>query len=563
MSEKVFDYVVVGSGFGGSVSAMRLTEKGYRVLVLERGKRWRDEDFPRSNWNVRKFLWLPQLRCFGIQEITLLKHVMALHGSGVGGGSLVYAGVLMEPDERMFETPGWRDLGDWKALLRPHYDTARRMLGVAPHPHMTPADNILKEIARARGTEDSFRMANVSVFFGTPGQEGHTVPDPYFGGAGPDRAGCTGCAACMVGCRHNAKNTLPKNYLYFAEKWGAEIRAESEVIDIRPLSGQADGARYEVVYRRSTRLPFQRGTHSVRTRQVVIAAHALGTMRLLFRCRDVTGSLPQLSPRLGTMVRTNNEALNGVTGRTDDIDFATGAAITSIFKLDDKTYVEPVRYPHGSSFMRLLAMPMIEGGGSIPARLAKAAWRILRHPRDFAKGSFTFRWAKRSTILLLMQTVDSTLSIRPGRSLFSLFRRGLVTQLDPGQSITVPVALSHGLAHDYAAKIDGIPQDTVPETLLGIPATAHMLGGCPMGTDASSGVVDARMQVFNYPGLYVIDGSIMPGNPGVNPSLTITALAEYAMSHIPPAESHRQRATPGLMVQPAQPQPAAPEPLGV
>lgn len=531
---RTYDFVVVGSGFGGSVSAMRLTEKGYSVLVLERGKRYRDEDFPRSNWNIRKFLWAPLLRCFGIQEITLLRHIMVLHGSGVGGGSLVYANVLMEPDERLFDAPAWRDLADWKTLLRPHYDMAKHMLGVAPHPYLTPPDRVLQQIAAERGTADTFRPANVGIFFGEPGQEGRSVPDPYFGGRGPSRAGCIGCGGCMVGCRHNAKNTLVKNYLYFAEQWGAEIRAESEVIDIRPLpAGEPDGARYEVIYRRSTAWPLTAARQRVRARNVVVAAHALGTMRLLFHCRDVSRSLPRISQRLGTMVRTNNEALNGATSREADIDLSSGAAITSIFRLNENTYVEPVRYPHGSSFMRLLAMPMIEGGGGVLARLGRLLMKIARHPGDFLYANFTRRWAKGTTILLMMQTDDSTLRFRLGRSLFTAFRRGVVSQPVPGQKITAPVELAHGLAHDYAARINGIPQDTVPETLLGIPSTAHLLGGCPMGRSEADGVINTRCEVFNYPGLYVIDGSIVPGNPGINPSLTIAALAEYAMSHIP------------------------------
>ncbi|MCS7072251.1 MAG: GMC family oxidoreductase N-terminal domain-containing protein, partial [Anaerolinea sp.] len=278
-----WDFVVVGSGFGGSVSAMRLTEKGYSVLVLERGKRFHDRDFPRTNWNIFKYLWLPALRCFGIQQISFFNDIMVLHGSGVGGGSLVYANVLMEPGAELFDAPGWRDLADWKTVLQPHYETARRMLGVTRNPCITPADIVLQEIASERGQGDTFQMADVGIFFGEPGK---TVPDPYFNGAGPERTGCTACGGCMVGCRVGAKNTLVKNYLYFAEKQGAIIQAESEVTDIRPLpDGQPDGARYEVIYRRSTAWPWSRSTRSVRARSVVISAHAIGTMKLLFRCR--------------------------------------------------------------------------------------------------------------------------------------------------------------------------------------------------------------------------------------------------------------------------------------
>ncbi|MFN8373866.1 MAG: GMC family oxidoreductase [Anaerolineae bacterium] len=530
MTAKTIDYVVVGSGFGGSVSAMRLSEKGYSVLVLERGKRFRDEDFPRTNWNLRKYLWLPLARCFGIQQISFMNDIMVLHGSGVGGGSLVYANVLMEPSDALFEAPGWRDLADWKSLLRPHYDTAKRMLGVAPNPFVTPADIALKEIAAAHGRGDTYRQADVAVFFG---EQGKTVSDPYFNGDGPQRTGCNGCGGCMVGCRYGAKNTLVKNYLYFAEKHGAEIRAESEVMDIRPLpEGQSDGARYEVVYRSSTANPLNGYRYFIRARNVVISAHALGTMRLLLQCRDKYRSLPRLS-RLGTDVRTNSEALVGSTSWDQKTDYSTGIAITSIFALDDVTQVEPVRYPAGSSFMRMLAIPMIEGATTPLKRFAKTIGHGIMHPIEFLYAKFFSQWAKRSTILLIMQTKESTMRVRLGRNLFTLFRRSLVSELPKGTSLSPDEPISHGVTHEFAAKTKGIAQDTIPEAFLGIPATAHLIGGCPMGTSDANGVVNSRCEVFNYPGLYVVDGSIVPANPGVNPSLTITALAEYAMSHIP------------------------------
>ncbi len=545
MNEQAVDYVVVGSGFGGSVSALRLAEKGYRVVVLERGKRHRDEDFPKTNWNIFKYLWFPIARCFGIQQISFMNDIMVLHGSGVGGGSLVYANVLMEPSDTLFENSGWSELADWKTLLRPHYETAKRMLGVAPNPFVTPADKVLKTIADERGRGDTFRTANVAVYFGEPGE---TRPDPYFGGEGPARTGCTACGGCMIGCRYGAKNTLVKNYLYFAEKRGVEVRAESEVVDIRPLpEGQPDGARYEVVYKRTTAFPWQRGRWIVRTRSVVVAAHAMGTMKLLFHCRDVAGTLPQLSTCLGTNVRTNSEALVGSTSWDRVTDFSTGPAITSIFALDDVTQVEPVRYPRGSSFMRLLAIPMIEGGETLLKRVAKTLWHGLTHPIEFLYAKFFAPWALTSTILLIMQTEQSTMRVRLGRNFFTGFRRGLVSELPDDVSLSPDTALVHGLTHDFAARTKGIAQDTIPETLLGIPATAHLIGGCPIGTHAGNGVVDVNLQVFNYPGMYVIDGSIIPANPGVNPSLTITALAEYAMSRIPAKDGAAVRAPVGVV----------------
>ncbi|MCB9451558.1 MAG: GMC family oxidoreductase [Anaerolineaceae bacterium] len=534
MDKETFDYVVIGSGFGGSVAALRLSEKGYRVLVLEQGKRFEDHDFPRTNWNLRKYLWLPALRCFGVQQITLLNDVLVVHGAGVGGGSLVYANVSMEPEESLFDLPGWRYPVDWKTVLKPHYETARRMRGVTLNPRLSPADDVLKALAEAKGRGHTFRPAEVAVFFNEDGGGGETVPDPYFGGEGPARAGCTYCGGCMVGCRYNAKNTMLKNYLYFAEKRGAEIRAESVVKAVFPLpDNQCNDACYEVVYQRSTALPFDRREYRVQARGVVVAAGVLGTVRLLMECRDVVRSLPHLSRQLGEQVRTNSEALPGSTSRDKESNYSTGVAITSVFSLDDKTHVEPVRYPEGSSFIRMLAMPMITGGGSPFKRLLKTIWHGLIHPWDFLYAKFFASWARYTTILLIMQTEDSTMRIQLGRNLWTLFRRGLVTQVSSGHRISPDAELTQGITRDFAARSNGIPQDSIPETLLGIPTTAHILGGCPVGISEADGVVDAFGEVFNYPGLYVADGSIMPANPGINPSLTITALAEHIMSHIP------------------------------
>jgi len=532
---ETYDFVVIGSGFGGSVSAMRLAEKGYHVLVLERGKRYRDQDFARTNWNVWRSLWLPALRCFGILQMSLLRGVLILHGSGVGGGSLVYANVLMEPDDTLFEAPAWRHLADWKTLLRPHYDTARRMLGVTTNPRLWPADGALKVVATDLGREGTFRPTEVGVFFG---EEGELVPDPYFGGEGPPRAGCIHCGACMVGCRHNAKNTLVKNYLYFAEKWGAEVHAEAQVDGIHPLPAALPGGpRYEITYRRSTTWLF-RPPRRVRARNVVISAGVLGTLKLLFHCRDETRSLPDISSRLGEVVRTNSEELLGATSRDKDVDYSTGLAITSVFHADDVTHVEPVRYPAGSSFMRLLSAPLVDAGNNIALRLLKTLWEIARHPLDFLNTKLFAPWARRSTILLVMQTEDNLLRLRLGRVPFSWFRRNLVAELDTERPIPTKVEIGHRVTRAFAEQTNGIPQGALNESLLNIPTTAHIMGGCAFGHDANEGVVDLNCEVFNYPGLYVVDGSIVPANPGINPSLTITALAEYAMSRIPARDGH-------------------------
>ncbi len=538
-----YDYVIVGSGFGGSVSAMRLTEKGYNVLVLERGKRFRDQDFAKSTWHVRKYIWLPILKCFGILQISSFRDVIVLHGSGVGGGSLGYANVLMEPSDKMFDAPAWSHLADWKALLKPHYRVAKRMLGVDRNPCLWPADEVLHSISQELGTTITFHPTDVGTFFGKPGE---TVPDPFFGGEGPDRTGCLQCGGCMVGCRHGAKNTLVKNYLYFAEKWGAQVWPETEVRDVRPLPpNQPDGARYEVVYRSATRI-FGNPEKIVRARNVIFSAGALGTLRLLFRCREVTHSLPKISQRLGDMVRTNSEALLGATARDLKTNYSEGVAITSIFNADDVTTIEPVRYPAGSGLMRFLTGPLVDQDLSIPQRLLKTLVQIFTRPIDFAKTHILPGWAQRTTILLVMQTEDNRIRLRLGRSLFTLWRKNLVSKPDADHTIPSKIDIGHKVTRMFAKQTNGIAAGSLNEGLLNIPMTAHILGGVPFGANEREGVIDLNCEIYNYPGLFVADGSIMPANPGVNPSLTITALAEYAMSRVPPKADAAVRMPLGL-----------------
>jgi cholesterol oxidase len=520
---QIYDYVIIGSGFGGSVSAMRLTEKGYSVLVLEKGKRFKDSDFAKSNWQYWKYVWLPALRGHGIMQISLLKGVMVLHGAGVGGGSLGYANVLEVPTDETFATPAWNHNVKWGEVLRPHYAMAKKMLGVARNPSLWKADLVLKEMAEERGMGHTFRATDVGAYFGAPGV---TVPDPFFDGAGPDRAGCKQCGGCMVGCRHNAKNTLTKNYLYFAEKNGAEVKPEVEVVDVVPLQDTG----YEVTYRTSTAL-FKK-YEKVQAKNVIFSASVMGTMRLLLNLRDVKKSLPKLSPKLGTMVRTNSEGLLGSVARKSDINYSEGVAISSIYNHDEITRIEPVRYPDGSSLMRFLAGPLIDTDVSVPLRLLKFFWWSLTHPLDFLKALVLPGWAHNTTILLIMQHADNRMRFRIGRSLFTLFRTGMVADEEPGYVINAQVHGSHELTREFAKRINGVALGSIGENLLGLPTTAHILGGAPVGKTPDEGVVDENFKVHNYEGLYIIDGSIMPANPGVNPSLTITALAEYAMSKV-------------------------------
>ncbi len=513
-----YDYVIIGSGFGGAVSALRLSEKGYKVLVIEKGKWYKAPgDFPRTNWNLKKWMWLPSLGFTGILKLTFFRHVNVLSGVGVGGGSLVYANTLPVPKAEFFNSGHWEGLADWEEELKPFYAEARRMLGAVPNPNHSPSDAAMERLAGAIGQQGDYAKTEVGVFFGTPDK---TVPDPYFDGEGPERAGCNFCGGCMTGCRHNAKNTLDKNYLYLAQQHGCEILAEKKVIDVLPLSD--DGSEgYEVHFEDSLRLIKRKG--SIRTRGVIFAGGVLGTLSLLLRLKRA--SLPHLSDELGSGVRTNSESMMAVT-TFDDIDFAQGVSIGSIINIDQSRHLEPVIHGRGSGFWRVFLGPMAEGRYTL-TRLFRLVKDLFLHPVANFKVLFTREWARRSMVLLYMESIDSTL--RFSRNWFGR----LSTSLTSGPAPTAFNPVAQKLAKKTAAIVNGKPMAITLETLFGIPSTAHILGGACMGRDAASGVIDKDNRVFNYENMLVCDGSMISANPGVNPSLSITAITERAMSKIP------------------------------
>ncbi len=512
--QKDYDYIIIGSGFGGSVSALRLSEKGYKVLVIEKGKWYEADDFPKTNWNLRKWLWIPALRFFGIMKLSIFRHIAVISGTGVGGGSLVYANTLPVPKKAFYTTGSWSKLADWERELKPFYEQALKMLGASPNPRLFDGDLALKQLATEMGRKAHFENPNVAVYFG---KEGETVEDPYFGGKGPDRTGCNFCGGCMTGCRYNAKNTLDKNYLWLAQQNGAEILAEKEVIDVKPF---ADG--YEITTRSSTAiLPKKK---KFQAKGVIFSGGVLGTIKLLLKLKK--NSLPKLSNRLGNDIRTNNETLISVSTADKNKDLSKGVAIGSLLHTDENSHLEIVRYSKGSGFWKLLHLPMASGKNPL-SRLVHVFGQFFSSPLAWFKTYFIHSWSRSTTVLLFMQSVDSTLKLKTN------FFGSLSTGLGKGRKPTSEISESKELTKRYSKIIDGKVTSFALESLAGIPTTAHILGGAVMGKDPSEGVINSKNEVFGYNNLYVIDGSMISSNPGVNPSLSITAIAERAMSLIP------------------------------
>ena len=515
---KSFDVVIIGSGFGGSVSALRLREKGYSVAVLEAGRRFRDKDFPKTSWRLRKFLYAPAIGCYGIQRIHVLPDVLVLAGAGVGGGSLVYANTLYQPSDEYFQDAQWASITDWKKELEPCFDQARRMLGVAENPYFSPSDQAMKDVATEMGVGHTFQMAPLGIYFGEG--KGVAAKDPYFGGVGPDRNGCQQCGACMTGCKFNAKNTLPKNYLGLAESAGAQV---FPMTTVKSFSQNVDGT-WEIRAVKSND-PFAT-VIKFKANQVIVAAGTYNTQKLLHAMKRKT--LPQLSNHLGQLSRTNSEALTGAMMPNTDIDFSAGSAITSSFFPDEHTHIEPVRYGKGSNFMGLMQTIMTDGYNSSGRR---KHWlkQFIAKPSLLGKILNVRRWSQRTVIALTMQNVDSSVTVSGKRGLFGWH---LTSTNDPQKPNATYIPAANEVVRRIADKHGGIAGGHIGD-LIDAPFTAHFVGGCVIGEDAEHGVIDPYHRVYNYPTLHIVDGSTITANLGVNPSLTITAQAERALSMWP------------------------------
>ncbi|HZW11834.1 MAG TPA: GMC family oxidoreductase [Noviherbaspirillum sp.] len=538
-----YDFIVIGSGFGGSVSALRLAEKGYRVAIIEQGRRWTPDNLPRSTWSLSRWMWRPALGLRGFFSMQFFKHVVVLHGNAVGGGSITYANTLLVPPDKVWRDGSWAALNDWERVMPAHYATAQRMLGVTTNRIIAPADLRLKEMAKAVGAEDRFYPTQVGVFFGKEGDAPGTVyPDPFFGGKGPQRASCNGCGGCMVGCKLGAKNTLDKNYLYLAEKQGAELFAETKVLDVRPLNGKEDGADgYEIDV-----VSLAKGTSKrkrrITCRGVVFAASSLGTQELLFRAKD-RGSLPRISDALGKHVRTNAESLIGIRFPGSKVDLSKGIAIGSGLYVDEHTHIETTRYPSGSDTMGLLSTVMTLGrpGWTRPFTwIVTLSKLLLTRPVTTLRLLSPFGFARETMIFLCMQTLDDHLTMQLKRRWFWPFTKQLTTL---GKKIPTFIPAANDFAVKAAKATGGFPMTSVTEILLDVPTTAHCMGGAAIARSRAEGVCDAKNRVFGYRNMYICDGSMLGANLGVNPSLTITALAEHAMSHIPAADKQTWDAT--------------------
>ncbi len=526
-----FDFIIIGSGFGGSVCAHRLAEKGYKVAVMEMGRRWKLQDLPRTSWSVRRWFWRPKLGLRGFFDMRFFRHVTIYHGCAVGGGSITYGATLLKPPAKVWDSGTWASLTDWKTSMPQHYATAEHMLGIIENQILGPADHLLQITAEAVGCGQSFDRTRVGIFQAKDAEPGRSIADPFFSGEGPARTACVGCGGCIMGCRHGAKNTLDLNYLYFAEKHGARVFPETKVVDVKPISGSPDGANgYEVHSVRSTTW-IRRHPQRFTSQAIVFAASALGTMELLFRLREKE-SLPALSTQVGKHVRTNSESLIGARMPGCNEDYSQGIAIGSGVYIDEHTHIEAVRYPRGSDTMGLLTTVLTDGepgAGRIALWARNILVSLLRHPIRSWRLARPWRWARETVILLCMQALDGEIEMDWRRPWFWPFRKFLVSR---GKKVPAYIPQANQFARKFAEIAGGTGMSTLPEILFDVPGTAHCIGGCVIADSAMHGVVDSQQRVFGYRNMYICDGSVIAANLGVNPSLTITALAERAMSFV-------------------------------
>ena len=523
VSETEYDYVIVGSGFGGSVSALRLSQKGYKVLVIEKGRWFKDTSYAKNAWDLKRWLWEPLLGFRGIMKMTVLNHITVYSGVGVGGGSLTYGATLPTPKKAFFNTGSWSQLNDWEKALSPYYEEAKRMLGARTNPNLTESDDVLKELSERIGKEDEFERSTVGVFFSDKDQKGSFVDDPYFDGEGPARKGCIECGSCMTGCRYNAKNSLDKNYLYLAQKLGTDIVAEKEVVDVRP-AGEKDGSNGYYISYKSSKAYGKKQQTVVYTKGVIFSGGVLGTVPLLLDLKDKQ-SLPNLSDRVGADIRTNNETVTAVTSFKEGVNYSQGVTIGSVLHTDEHSHLETIVHNKNSGFMKLLMAPTVTGSNLLKRALSFVK-EMLTSPKSNLKVLFTNQWGKKSFMLLFMQHLDSTLSLKRG------FGGRLKSTLGTGPAPSNFIPVSAEITKEVEKIVGGKASTGMTEAILGTPSTAHILGGAVMGANKKEGVINEKCEVYGYKNMLVCDGSAVSANPGVNPSLSITAISEWSMSHI-------------------------------
>lgn len=514
-----YDVIIIGSGFGGSVSALRLAEQGLKVAVLEQGRRHTAEDLNLASQSALKLNWAPKLGLKGVLAQDVFQHLGVVRGIGVGGGSLVYAAVLLKPGQRFYQDPTWKNLSqDWEVELQPFYQKAEKMLGVQLNPNQGLQDQWLEQTAKNMNAHESYGQVPQGIYFGDSTQY---VADPLLNGQGPERIGCNLCGNCITGCAQGAKNSLDKNYLYLAEKLGVHIIAETKVTHIEAMDTQGENG-----YQIHCQHPWEKSKKTtLNAKKVIVAAGVLGTLEILFASRDTYKTLPNISAQLGEHVRTNSEAVVGILSKDSETDIRHGTTISSHFHPDERTHITQNRFPASYEFMKFYMGPLVDGESALKRALNVLA-RLIFIPWLSIRSWFAKDWHKRVSILTVMQQADNQLRFGYGRTLFKAGQKGLKSEISVGERAPSYIPLANEAARQFAQVSNGLAQNVLFESVGNLSVTAHILGGAVMAENPEMGVIDLNHQVFGYENLYVVDGSAIPVNVGVNPSLTITALAE-------------------------------------